>query len=103
MEPSPSAALRASAWASASSVALSNCSAICSPSGEALTPAARPWCGTGYGDRWKVLARETGLDREDIDNGRYRLSVQARQYLTEDIYATIDINGTLDPASVFRS
>jgi lipopolysaccharide assembly outer membrane protein LptD (OstA) len=41
-------------------------------------------------------ANETGLDREEIDPGRYRLSVQARQYITDDIYATVDINKLSD-------
>jgi LPS-assembly protein len=41
-------------------------------------------------------ANETGLDREEIDNGRYRLSLQARQYITDDIYATVDINKLSD-------
>jgi LPS-assembly protein len=39
---------------------------------------------------------KTGLTREEIDPGRYRLSLQARQYLTEDIYATVDINKLSD-------
>lgn len=47
-------------------------------------------------DDQKPGTNKTGLDREEIDNGRYRLSLQARQYLTEDIYATIDINKLSD-------
>lgn len=39
---------------------------------------------------------ETSLAREDIDPGRYRVSLQARQYITDDIYATIDINKLSD-------
>jgi LPS-assembly protein len=39
---------------------------------------------------------QTGLEREEIDPGRYRLSVQARQYITDDIYATVDINKLSD-------
>jgi lipopolysaccharide assembly outer membrane protein LptD (OstA) len=39
---------------------------------------------------------DTGLVREPIDPGRYRVSLQARQYLTEDIYATVDINKLSD-------
>jgi LPS-assembly protein len=39
---------------------------------------------------------KTGLSREEIDPGRYRLSLQARQYLTDDIYATVDINKLSD-------
>ncbi len=39
---------------------------------------------------------DTQLNREEIDRGRYRLSLQARQYLTEDIYASVDINKLSD-------
>jgi LPS-assembly protein len=39
---------------------------------------------------------KTGLEREEIDHGRYRISLQARQYLTDDIYATVDINKLSD-------
>jgi LPS-assembly protein len=39
---------------------------------------------------------KTGLEREEIDHGRYRISLQARQYITEDIYATVDINKLSD-------
>jgi len=39
---------------------------------------------------------ETGLEREEIDHGRYRISLQARQYLTDDIYATVNINKLSD-------
>ena len=38
----------------------------------------------------------TALAREPIDSGRYRVSFQARQYLTEDIYATVDITKLSD-------
>jgi lipopolysaccharide assembly outer membrane protein LptD (OstA) len=38
----------------------------------------------------------TALAREDIDSGRYRVSFQARQYLTEDIYASVDITKLSD-------
>jgi LPS-assembly protein len=34
----------------------------------------------------------TSLIREPIDSGRYRVSFQAKQYLTDDIYATVDVN-----------
>jgi len=39
---------------------------------------------------------ESSLEREEIDHGRYRLSLQARQYLTDDIYASVDINKLSD-------
>lgn len=39
---------------------------------------------------------ETGLEREEIDHGRYRITLQARQYLTDDIYATVNINKLSD-------
>lgn len=35
---------------------------------------------------------KTKLERESIDSARYRISFQNRSYLTEDIYASIDIN-----------
>ncbi|MEQ1861137.1 MAG: LPS assembly protein LptD [Chthoniobacteraceae bacterium] len=38
----------------------------------------------------------TGLSREEIDHGRYRMTLQARQYITEDIYASVDINKLSD-------
>ena len=34
----------------------------------------------------------TSQNREPIDNGRYRVSLQAKQYFTDDIYATVDVN-----------
>ncbi len=39
---------------------------------------------------------QTDLAREPIDPGRYRISLQAKQYLTDDIYATVDINKLSD-------
>ncbi len=39
---------------------------------------------------------KTALTREPIDADRYRVSFQARQYLTEDIYASVDINKLSD-------
>ncbi len=39
---------------------------------------------------------KTGLDREQIDPLRYRVSFQDRTYLTEDIYVTADINRLSD-------
>lgn len=39
---------------------------------------------------------KTSLEREAIDPGRYRVSLQARQYITDDIYATVDINKLSD-------
>jgi lipopolysaccharide assembly outer membrane protein LptD (OstA) len=39
---------------------------------------------------------KTGLAREELDHGRYRLSLQARQYLSENIYASVDINKLSD-------
>ena len=39
---------------------------------------------------------KTSLAREPIDPSRYRLSFQNRTYLTEDIYASIDINKLSD-------
>lgn len=44
----------------------------------------------------KPGTNNTGLEREEIDHGRYRLSLQARQYLTDDIYASVDINKLSD-------
>jgi len=38
----------------------------------------------------------TALDREPIDAERYRVTFKARQYLTEDIYASVDINKLSD-------
>ena len=38
----------------------------------------------------------TALARAPIDSGRYRVSFQARQYFTDDIYATVDINRLSD-------
>ncbi|MEO6740394.1 MAG: LPS assembly protein LptD [Chthoniobacteraceae bacterium] len=39
---------------------------------------------------------KTALTREAISSGRYRVSLQARQYLTEDIYASVNINKLSD-------
>ncbi len=39
---------------------------------------------------------KTSLSREPIDPNRYRVSLQDRTYLTEDIYASIDINKLSD-------
>ncbi len=39
---------------------------------------------------------KTSLSREPIDPSRYRISLQNRTYLTEDIYASIDINKLSD-------
>jgi hypothetical protein len=44
----------------------------------------------------KPGTNETGLTREEIDQGRYRISLQMKQYFTDDIYATIDINKLSD-------
>ncbi|MDB6175261.1 MAG: lptD [Chthoniobacteraceae bacterium] len=44
----------------------------------------------------KPGTNKTALAREDIDPSRYRVSLQTRTYLTEDIYATIDINKLSD-------
>ena len=50
-----------------------------------------------YGiDDQKPGTNKTGLEREEIDHGRYRMTVQARQYLTEDLYASVDINKLSD-------
>ena len=34
----------------------------------------------------------TSVEREPIDPGRYRVSFQAKQYFTDDIFASVDIN-----------
>ncbi len=39
---------------------------------------------------------KTALAREQIDPNRYRVSLQARQYLTDDIFAMVDINKLSD-------
>ena len=39
---------------------------------------------------------KTALAREVIASGRYRVSLQTRQYLTEDIYASVNINKLSD-------
>ncbi len=39
----------------------------------------------------------TALNREPIDPERYRVSFQAKQYFTEDIYAQVDITKLSDP------
>ena len=39
---------------------------------------------------------KTALAREAISSGRYRVSLQARQYLTDDIYASVNINKLSD-------
>src|SRR5690606_831843 len=39
---------------------------------------------------------KTGLDREEVDSGRYRISLQQRTYITDDIYANFDINALSD-------
>lgn len=50
-----------------------------------------------YGiDDQKPGTNKTALGREEIDHGRYRLTLQAKQYLTEDIYASVDINKLSD-------
>lgn len=50
-----------------------------------------------YGiDDQKPGTNKTALGREEIDHGRYRLTLQARQYITEDIYASVDINKLSD-------
>ena len=38
----------------------------------------------------------TALARESVESSRYRVSLQARQYFTDDIYATVDINKLSD-------
>ena len=47
-------------------------------------------------DDQKPGTNKTSLTREAIDPGRYRLSIQAKQYLTDDIYATVDVNKLSD-------
>ena len=49
-----------------------------------------------YIDDSKADLNETGNVREAIDPARYRVSLQDRTYLTEDIYSTIDINKLSD-------
>lgn len=44
---------------------------------------------------------KTSLAREPIDPNRYRVSLQDRTYLTEDIYASVDIN-KLSDARVYQ-
>ena len=39
---------------------------------------------------------KTALTRENISPGRYRVSLQARQYVTDDIYASVNINKLSD-------
>ena len=39
---------------------------------------------------------QTALAREAVTSSRYRLSLQARQYLTDDIYASVNINKLSD-------
>ena len=39
---------------------------------------------------------KTALARESVPSGRYRVSLQARQYLTDDIYASVNINKLSD-------
>lgn len=39
---------------------------------------------------------KTALARDAVDSSRYRVGMQARQYLTEDIFATVDINKLSD-------
>ncbi|MCE9610585.1 MAG: hypothetical protein K8R23_10365 [Chthoniobacter sp.] len=39
---------------------------------------------------------KTGLNREPIDSGRYRVSLQDRTYWTEDIFTTVNINKLSD-------
>ncbi|MBC8137687.1 MAG: LPS-assembly protein LptD [Fibrella sp.] len=39
---------------------------------------------------------KTGLGREPIDASRYRVSLQSRVYVTDDIYANIDVNKLSD-------
>jgi lipopolysaccharide assembly outer membrane protein LptD (OstA) len=39
---------------------------------------------------------ETSLARDPIPSGRYRVSLQTRQYLTDDIYASVNINKLSD-------
>ncbi|MEI7820539.1 MAG: LPS assembly protein LptD [Verrucomicrobiota bacterium] len=39
---------------------------------------------------------KTALAREAIPSGRYRVSLQTRQYLTDDIYASVNINKLSD-------
>jgi LPS-assembly protein len=38
----------------------------------------------------------TSLNREPLDSGRYRVTFQARQYLTDNIYASVDLNRLSD-------
>jgi hypothetical protein len=40
---------------------------------------------------------KTGISREEIDPERYRVSFQAKHYLTDDIYAQVDITKLSDP------
>ena len=49
-----------------------------------------------YIDDSNPETNKTALAREPIDPTRYRVSLQDRTYLTEDIYTTIDINKLSD-------
>jgi hypothetical protein len=49
-----------------------------------------------YIDDSKPSLNRTAVARETIDTGRYRISLQDRTYLSEDIYSTIDINKQSD-------
>ncbi|MEQ1851337.1 MAG: LPS assembly protein LptD [Chthoniobacteraceae bacterium] len=52
---------------------------------------------TTYGlDDQDSDVNNTGLAREAIPSGRYRVTFQARQYITEDIFASVDINKLSD-------
>ena len=52
---------------------------------------------TSYGlDDASPDTNKTSLARESISSGRYRASLQARQYLTDDIYASVNINKLSD-------
>ncbi len=49
-----------------------------------------------YIDDKEPNLNETANNREPIDTGRYRISLQDRTYLTDDIYSSIDINKLSD-------
>ncbi len=49
-----------------------------------------------YADDAKPGTNNTGLSREPIDASRYRVTLQSRIYVTDDIYANIDFNKLSD-------
>lgn len=61
-------------------------------------PGGRNWANfrSYYANDNSTDTNPTSLKRKPIDSDRYRVSLQSRVYLTEDLYATVDLNKLSD-------